>query len=212
MNPHLEQAVVQKGGPLTDHNPVILAFHGRNQSPDFVVDVFERLAWPDATFFAPAAANNTWYPNRFMDAIESNEPYLTYTLASVDMRVKALAAQGVDKKRLILLGFSQGACLVAEYAVRHPARYGGLAIFTGGVIGPPGHTWPQKGSFDATPTLITTCDTDEWVPVGRVHETIALFRQMGAAVTEQVFTGREHLVNDDEIQMARDLFMAAPRN
>lgn len=198
--------MIQSGAPLSHNNPVILALHGRNQTPDFVIDIFERMAWREATLFAPNAHHQTWYPARFMDPIEQNEPDLTYALEALDERIKHLAEQGVGKERLIVLGFSQGGCLLAQYLVTHPARYKGIVIFTGGLIGPPGTTWEILGSLQGTPTLITTCDTDEWVPLERVQETITLFRQMSASVTEKVYQGREHLVCDDEIALAKQLF------
>lgn len=205
MNPHLHQPLIQSGAPLSNNNPVILAFHGRNQSPDFVINIFERLDWNSATLFAPNAHHQSWYPARFMDPVEQNEPYLTYALEALDERIRTLAEWGVGKERLVLLGFSQGACLVAHYLIQHPARYRGVAIFTGGVIGPPGSEWKLQGSLGGTPTLITTCDTDEWVPLERVQQTIDLFRAMGATVTEKIYQGREHLVCDDEIAVAKQL-------
>jgi phospholipase/carboxylesterase len=206
VNPHLQQPLIQHGAPLSSNNPVLLALHGRNQTPEVVIDIFERMAWHEATLLAPNANNQTWYPARFMEPIEQNEPDLTYALEALEARITDLGAQGVGKERLVLLGFSQGGCLIAQYLVQHPAHYKGIAIFTGGVIGPPGTQWNPKGSLEGTSILLTTCDTDEWVPLERVQETTVLFRAMGANVTEKVYQGREHLVCDDEIEMAKSLF------
>lgn len=162
--------------------------------------------WQSATLFAPNADSQTWYPARFIDPVEQNEPFLSDALEALDERIRTLTERGVDKDRLVLLGFSQGGCLIAHYVTQHPARYRGIAIFTGGVIGPPGREWKIQGSLDGTPTLITTCDTDEWVPLGRVQETITLFRKMGADVTEKIYQGRDHLVCDDEIALAKQIF------
>lgn len=206
VNPHLQQPLLQRGAPLSSDNPVLLGLHGRHQSTDVVIDIFERLQWRDATLFAPTAADQTWYPARFMEPFEHNEPALTFALVALHQRIQALAAQGVGKERLILFGFSQGACLLAQYLVQQPARYRGVAIFTGGVIGPPGSQWKITGSLEGTPTLITTCDSDEWVPFSRVQATITLFHQLGATVTDKVYQGRAHLVCDDEIELVKGLF------
>lgn len=206
-NPHLQQPVIYHGAPLTAESPVILALHGRKQNTDFILGVTDRLNWPEAAVVAPAATNNEWYPKGFMAPIADNEPFLSHSLARIAQLLDDLKARGVRQRQIILLGFSQGACLVAEYAIRNPGRYGGMVIFTGGVIGPPGTPWHAAGSFDHTPTLITTGDTDAWVPVGRVQETSALFAARGAAVTQKVFSGRDHIVSDAEIEMARTMFV-----
>lgn len=205
MNPHLDQPVVTKGQPISPQHPVFIGAHGRNQTPQVMVDVFERLGWQPASLVAPAAANDTWYPARFMEPIVQNEPYLSYALERVDTLVSELHGLGVPHAHMILMGFSQGACLMAEYAIRHPRRYGGILIYTGGVIGPDGTSWEYPGVFDGTPTLISTCEQDEWVPIQRVRETIDVFRRKGAQVTEKIFTLREHLVCDDEIELTRRL-------
>jgi phospholipase/carboxylesterase len=206
VNPHLQQPLLQQGTPLKDDNPVILGLHGRNQTPDVIIDIVERMGWKHATLFAPNAYNQSWYPARFMEPIEQNEPYLTYALEALDERINMLQQQGIHKERLLLMGFSQGACLIAQYLMKNPAKYRGIAIFTGGVIGPPDTRWDIKGSLDGTPTLITSCDTDEWVPIGRVHETITLFRAMNANITTKIYQGRDHLVCDDEINLTRLVF------
>ena len=88
-----------------------------------------------------------------------------------------------DATRLVLGGFSQGACLAAEYALRNPRRYGGLLLFTGGYIGPPGWFPSRSGSFAGTPCFLGTADPDDWVPVWRVHETASVLGALGASVT-----------------------------
>lgn len=208
-NPHLTTETAYRGAPITDNNPVILAFHGRGQAPDFVIEVFQRMAWDDAALVAPAAAENSWYPGKFMDPIETNQPMLDYALAVVDKQIADLKAQGVKDENLILLGFSQGACLIAEYGIRNPGRFGGMAILTGGVIGEPGTSWDYDGSFAGMPVFITTGETDEWVPVERVNETTALYKGKGAMVTEKIYSDRDHIVSDDEVQIMLKLFRQA---
>lgn len=206
-NPHLTQEVVYAGAAISADNPVILALHGRNQTTDFILATVARLGWEAASVVAPAAADNSWYPSGFMAPFADNEPYFSFALDRVEQLIASLADQGVQQRNLYLFGFSQGACLAAEYTIRHAGRYGGIAILTGGVIGPPGTTWQYGGSFAQTPTLITTGDQDEWVPLGRVEETIALFEQRDADVTSAVYAGRDHLVSDAEIALARERFL-----
>ena len=76
-------------------------------------------------------------------------------------------------------------------------------LFTGGLIGPPGTSWSYPGSFHGTPLFLGTSDVDSFVPLGRVQESSAIFRQMGAEVIERVYPGMDHIVNNDEIALAR---------
>ena len=74
-----------------------------------------------------------------MADIASNEPGLSSALevlAPLVARVEA--GRRSARSRIVLLGFSQGACLASEFAVRHAARFGGVVVFSGGAIGPPG--------------------------------------------------------------------------
>jgi predicted esterase len=48
-------------------------------------------------------------------------------------------------------------------------------------------------------------DVDSHVPKTRVDESAEVFGRMGAAVTERIYPGMGHLVNDDEIAFARAL-------
>jgi predicted esterase len=140
-----------------------------------------------------------------MEPIEKNEPYLSDALAAYDRLIVELLAKGLTRRQIILAGFSQGACLTAEYAIRHADRYGGILLFTGGLIGPMGTMWPYTGSFSDTPVFFGTSDVDSFVPLARVRESAAIFQQRGALVTERIYPGMEHIVNDDEIAFARTI-------
>ena len=154
---------------------------------------------------APAAAGNTWYPFSFLVETEKNEPGLSSGLWVLEQLVNAVVRQGIRRDRVVLLGFSQGACLTGEFAARHAARYGGVILYSGGLIGPPGTTWEYPGSFDGTPVFLGCSDVDAHVPKMRVDESAAVFARMGASATERIFPGMGHLVNEDEIAFTRAL-------
>ena len=92
-------------------------------------------------------------------------------------------------ERIVLLGFSQGACLAQEFAVRHARRYGGVVAFSGGLIGPPGTAWNDPGSFDGMPVFLGCSDVDAHIPKARVDESAAVFERMGASVTKRLYPG-----------------------
>jgi phospholipase/carboxylesterase/glyoxalase family protein len=187
----------------------VIAAHGRNAGPKNILDLVPRIGRDDLTYLAPAAAERAWYPYSFMEARDKNEPWLSSALDVLDRLVDGVVAQGVPRERIVILGFSQGACLVSEFAARHPARYGGVIAFTGGLVGPAGTTWDDvSGSFDGTPIFLGSSDVDHHVPLTRVNETAALFTRLGAKVTQRVYPGMGHVVNDDEIAEARRILDA----
>jgi phospholipase/carboxylesterase len=205
MNIHLKQRVITRGVTLAESSAAVMMVHGRTQTTNDILELADRIDLPGVHYLAPQAADNSWYPSGFMAPLADNEPSLSYALESYHARVSDLLKQGIPKTRLVLLGFSQGACLTAEYAVRHPGRYGGIVLFTGGVIGPVGTEWVNSGSFQGTPVFLGASDIDSWVPEPRVLETGFVFKQMGADTTTRIYKGMGHIVNDEEIEFARKM-------
>lgn len=208
MLPHESQPVGEAGVPLGQSKAVVIMVHGRNAAPANILDLATRFARPHLTYLAPAAAGGTWYPHSFMADIASNEPGISSGIDVLNALVTSVEAGGIPRSRIVLAGFSQGACLTAEFAIRHPARYGGVLIFTGGAIGPEGTTWDSRGDFSGTPVFLGCSDRDAHVPESRARETAEVFRRLGADVTVRIYPGMGHLVNDDEVAFAQGLLDA----
>jgi predicted esterase len=205
MAPHEGQPVVETGKPLGTAPVAVVMVHGRGAGPENILDLLPALARPNATYLAPAAAGRTWYPYSFMADIATNEPGLSSGLAVLGTLVARIEAAGVARDHIVLLGFSQGACLATEFAVRNAARYGGVVALSGGAIGPPGTTWDESGRFDGTPVFFGCSDRDAHVPETRVTESAELCSRMGAQVTRRIYPGMGHTIIDDEIRWAQDL-------
>lgn len=209
--PHAGQPLVKAGLPLGESPAAVILVHGRNAEPAAILDLVPRLAHPRLTYLAPAASNRTWYPHSFLSDIASNEPGLSSGLAVLESLLSSIETAGIPRSRVVLLGFSQGACLTAEFAVRHASRFGGVLIFSGGVIGPPGTRWDYPGRFGGTPVFLGCSDHDSHIPKARVDESAALFERMGAEVTKRLYPAMGHLVNDDEIAWAQRLLDSVSR-
>lgn len=165
----------------------------------------ERIGLPDLRYLLPVADGNTWYPKSFLAPLADNEPYLTAAIAHYEAIVGNLLAEGTKRSRLVVGGFSQGACLTAEYLCRHPRRLAGAILWTGGLIGPDGSAWPANRGLDGMPAYLTTSETDPFVPPARVRATADWLIASGAVTTARIFASREHLVSDEEIAAARRL-------
>lgn len=202
-DPHRGQPVVRAGRGVADAAATMIMIHGRGATAESILQLAHELQRKDFAYVAPQAAGYTWYPQSFLAPIEQNQPFLDSALALVDSVVEDLLGAGVSPERLMLLGFSQGACLTTEYAARHPRRYGGIVGLTGGLIGPDGTPRDYEGSLDGTPVFLGSADPDFHIPVARVDETERVLTRMGAKVTKRIYPGMGHTVNEDEIEQVR---------
>jgi phospholipase/carboxylesterase len=195
--------IITAGAPIGQAKKAIIMIHGRGASANSILSLADHLAlFADMAIFAPQAAEHSWYPYSFMAPVESNEPALSSALALIDELVDDITKQGIDKKNIYFIGFSQGACLTLEYVARHGQQYGGVIAFTGGLIGKTLVTSNYSGDFAHTPVLITTGDPDPHVPVSRVEETAAQLTKMNADVLFKVYKGRPHTVTQQELELA----------
>ena len=227
--PHQQQPVLSSGAPEERATAAVILVHGRGASAESMLPLADEvLANPadaadtpaaagssDVAIRAPQAANFAWYPNSFLAPLDANEPYLTSALGAVHDVVMSLEQSGIPPERIVLLGFSQGACLVTEFAARHARRYGGVVAFSGGLIGsgsqdgrpPEDKTFDYGGDMNGTPVFLGCSDRDPHIPVRRVDQTAAVFERLGADVTRRIYQDMGHTVNDDEIDHARILVM-----
>ena len=99
-----------------------------------------------------------------------------------------------------MMGFSQGACLTAEYALRHPGTLPHAHRLHRRLVRPAWYAWKgSPGMLAGTRVLITGSDVDDWIPEARVHETRSVFESFGADVETRIYHGRPHEVSDAEL-------------
>jgi phospholipase/carboxylesterase len=186
--------------------------HGRGRTPGEMIAIADQLHITGMRWVAPAAKSGSWYPHRFMRELDWNEPDLTGAIEQCGSALREASEDGrLGPDKLVLLGFSQGACIATEYALRHPGEVAAIIVFTGCVIGPPDEDreWGKKvTSLNHLQVLITGSDWDEWIPEEITRTTAELFEQLGAEVHLHVYHGRPHIVSEDEIQEARVLLQS----
>lgn len=200
--------VARAGAPLHRARAAMILLHGRGASAEGMLSLAEVLAQPDLAYLAPQAPGHSWYPQSFLAPFAQNEPYLTRALGIVGSTVEGLAGEGFGPERIMLAGFSQGACLALEYAARNARRFGGVAGLSGGLIGPEGAPRDYAGTLDGTPVFLGCSDIDGHIPLARVKETSKVLAGLGAEVVERIYPGMGHTINDDEIGQVRRLIVA----
>jgi phospholipase/carboxylesterase len=213
-NPHANQPILRAGTPLVEAEGVIVLLHGRGASAEDILSLGAALVSsqpdpPQLALLAPQAAGHTWYPNSFLAPREDNEPYLSSALVKVASVVAEIEAAGITRDRVVIAGFSQGACLTTEFVASNPARYAGLIALTGGLIGPLGMDLHHEGELHGTPALLLSGDPDPHVPWQRVEDSARELNRMGAVVEAVRYPGRPHTVSMPEIELARKLLTKA---
>lgn len=195
--------VAASGAPLARAKAAVVMLHGRGASAQSMLSFADAFAQPDIAYLAPQAPDSTWYPYSFLAPFAQNEPALSRSLSTVGGTLGILADQGFGPQRVVLIGFSQGGCLALEYAARNACRYGGLVGLSAGLIGPPGTPRNYPGSLSGTPVFVGCSDSDAHIPLARVHETAEVLRRLGGDVTERIYPGMGHTINDDEVKQIR---------
>lgn len=202
---HKGQQIAAHGKPLAKASAAMILVHGRGATAVSILDLAQYLPHPEMAYLAPQAANNTWYPFSFLAPMENNQPGLDSGLAVIGDLVTQIEAAGIATDRTVLGGFSQGACLASEFVARNAKRYGGLLVFSGGLIGPPATPRDYDGDLAGTPIFLGCSDVDFHIPLERVQETTAVFQRLGANVTEKIYPNMGHTIIQDEIDEARQI-------
>ncbi|HSO48492.1 MAG TPA: alpha/beta hydrolase [Rhizobiaceae bacterium] len=196
--------MLSAGAPLAEARAAVIMLHGRGGSAQDILSLGEELDTGDIAFVAPQAPGGSWYPFSFLAPIAQNEPFLSDALATVGATV-ASVGEHIAADKIFLLGFSQGGCLALEYGARNARRYGGLIGLSAGLIGPRDTPRSYSGSLDGTPVFLGCSDIDAHIPLWRVNESAKVLRELGGAVTENIYPGMGHTIIADEIAVARDM-------
>lgn len=197
--PHQGEELVTAGTPVAAANAAMILVHGRGATARSIVKMGRELHEDGLALLAPQAARNTWYPNSFLAPVADNEPGRSSGLQAIADAIETATAAGIAHEDVLLLGFSQGACLASEFVARNPRRYGGLVALSGGLIGETVDPANYEGDIEETPVVIGCSDVDPHIPIERVHETAEAFERLGGAVDERIYDGMGHGINQDEL-------------
>ncbi|ELY36443.1 alpha/beta hydrolase [Natronorubrum tibetense] len=209
--PHQDQPLVTGGTALEDASAAIVLTHGRGATARSIVQMGEEVHRDGVALLAPQAARNTWYPNSFLAPVERNEPGRTSGLRAISAAIERANDAGIPAERVMLVGFSQGACLASEFVARNPRRYGGLAALSGGLIGESvdlDDYATTDADLEETPVFLGCSDVDPHIPEERVHETADVLEAMNADVTKRLYEGMGHGVNEDELEFVSGMVAA----
>lgn len=199
---HHNWKVISQGQRIEEADRAVIMLHGRGATAESILNLSEEL--PEAAYLAPQAENRTWYPKSFLQPREENQPYLDSALDQVNSLVEEVS-EHVDRNKIVLLGFSQGACLASEYVASNPDRFGGLIVLSGGLIGE--KILDFSGDVEGTPVYMGCSEKDPHIPIKRVNQTEEKFEALNTDVEKQIFPGSSHGIFQAEIEKAAEMIV-----
>ena len=201
-DPHGDEPLETAGTALEDAAAAVVMVHGRGATARSILGMAGEVEAEGVAYLAPQAAGNTWYPNSFLAPVAANEPGRTSGLEAIADAIERASEAGIPTERVLVLGFSQGACLATEFVARNPRCYGGLVALSGGLIGESVDPETYEGRLESTPAFFGCSDVDPHIPEERVHESADVLERLGADVTTRIYPGMGHGVNEDELATA----------
>ena len=208
---HQNQTVLTYGTDLNDAQMAVILLHGRGSTAQSILGLAPHLPQEKIAYLAPQATHQTWYPNSGFIPIDANEPYVSSAFQRIADLLAQITGAGIAADKIVLGGFSQGACLVAEFVARHPLRYGGVFVFSGALMGPPDSSRAYSGSLDDTPVLVSGHDQDSWVTAKQLRLTGQVLEELGADVRVEIQPGTDHGIRQTEIAYASSMIYQACR-
>jgi len=206
--PHQGQPMIVDGVSIGKASAGAVMVHGRGASAEDILTLVPVLGRTNFHYLAPQAAGSTWYPYSFLAPMSQNEPGLSSGLQAIADALARLERDGLTAERTLLLGFSQGACLISEYAYRNPQRYGGIAVLSGAVITPDADTHASPDAqqeLAGTPVFLGCSDADPHIPKERVEQTARVFHALGGKVEMRLYPNLPHTVIEDELKAVRQM-------
>lgn len=222
---HATESILQAGAPAGASRAALVVVHGRGATAQGAINLFEPLSRHGLSVFAPQAFRDRWYPPTPETELEPDDPWLVASVDRVETCLERASAVGVGAERTVLVGFSQGARVAAEFLCQFPRRYGGAGILAGTVPGvssesdepsdrqlqSPSRSRPRSrsrsrprpqprlsdGSLERTPILLAFGDDDPYVSLAAARASATILEEAGGDVEVMATPDTGHAVSDE---------------
>ncbi|MGW5719459.1 alpha/beta hydrolase [Amycolatopsis sp. NPDC003865] len=168
--------------------PLLLLLHGTGGSPDDLLGLARELS-PDSAVLAPAGPVSEhgaarWF-RRLAEGVFDHEDVVKRANELADFVVEAREKYGLGDRRLVAVGFSNGANIAAAVTLLRPEVVREAALFAAmsPVPEPPSH------DLSATRVFLANGERDPMAPLASTEELIRLLRERGADVVTQRHPG-----------------------
>jgi len=183
--------------------PTIIAMHGRGADENDLASVILALEIPDLVLVTPRAPFPFPYGGYAWYSLEQEgvpEPEALQTSVGLVRKFvdEVRAEYPVDPKRLILLGFSQGAMMAYATGLSDPSMFRGIAALSGYI--PYQSRLPlQLAKLAGFSVFISHGSNDPVIPVQNGREAAKLLTDAGANVTYREYL-MGHEIGDETIR------------
>jgi homogentisate 1,2-dioxygenase len=207
----LDELVSLRGPAFEQASRVIVALHGRTEAADAALSRVVELSGNDrnVAIVAPQAASGAWYSGRYHEGREGLGAELSAAAGEIQRVLAAIAAR-VPPERLVLFGFSQGACLALEVFRSVTPRPATLVALAGAALGRGDELSGLPSLPGETRVLLSASEGDPWVAIEHVEHTAKALSELGAQVTLVREPGDGHEPSFRARHAARALLTGVP--
>jgi predicted esterase len=187
--------------PATTDAPTLLLLHGTGGNERDLLPVASMLS-PDAGVLSPRGKvlerGMPRFFRRLAEGVFDLEDLRRRTIELADFVAAAAAHYGFDPRRVIAVGFSNGANIAASLLLLRPETLGGAVLFRAMVPIVP----DPLPTIPGTPVLLSNGRLDPLVSPAETERLAALLREAGADIT-LAWQQAGHELTDGDIERAR---------
>ena len=195
-----ETEPLRVGVPAADARVLCVVVHGRYGAPEAMMEHLVRhLTAPGAHYVLPRAAGNSWYDARGFDPLtDRTRGQIGAAVEQIARDLAAAQDQGAPRDRMVMAGFSQGACMTLEYAMARGRWPGAACALTGFRVGCVGDRRPVR-DLDGLPIYLSDGNGDPFITLPEFADTLRELSAAGARVRSDVFPRTAHVMSPPEI-------------
>ncbi len=112
---------------------------------------------------------------------------------------QALGLFPIERRKLVVIGFSQGGVMAYDLVLRDPARFAGLAALSSWLPPSLSDQVSRQPEFETLPVMIMHGTSDDMVPVQRAQESRDALRALGISPTYREYE-MEHGIGPDALR------------
>ncbi|MEV6875186.1 alpha/beta hydrolase [Amycolatopsis sp. NPDC051128] len=175
--------------------PVLLLLHGTGGSPDDLLGLARELS-PGSAVLAPAGPVTEygaarWF-RRLAEGVFDHEDVVKRANQLADFVLEARAKYGLGDRRLVAVGFSNGANIAAAVVLLRPEVVREAALFAAMSPVPE----PPELDLSASRVFMANGERDPMAPLASTGELIRLLRERGADVVTHRHPGGHQITED----------------